>query len=179
MFDTRNGCDVVACPRRIVEARFMQSQFLACLLSLALVIGACGGGESEDGGPQLARFSADIGSSTEEILSTGDLTIEARCRDNDGDPLLSVAVSTATDDAWIASEFETDGGPTGGYRFVMDDFDRDFGPYDFLGTGVDQATGKLTYVSATGGQITIDFVADHSSSQADCLFSGSAVVADG
>lgn len=144
-----------------------------CVLVLAATLAACGGGD-ESTEPQLISFSQQIGGDSARIYSAGGLTIEAECSDSPGVPSVSLSASTATDDAWIASEFDAKGAPPAGYRFIMDDFDTDFGPWDFLGSGIEKATGTLTYVSETDGQVTIDFVADRGTSQADCLFSGSA-----
>ena len=144
------------------------------VVGVAVALSACGG-DDDAAGHQLVRFSEQVGAETKQIYSAGGLTIQAQCFDNDGVQSMLVSASTATDDAWIASQFDAKGAPPGGYRFVIDDFDTDFGPWDFLGSGIEKATGGLTYVSETDGQVTIDFIADRGTRQADCLFSGTAL----
>lgn len=156
----------------------MKGPALLIVLATALCTAGCGDDEkATDSGVELVSFKGDAGTDSQTVFAAGGLSIEARCSDETAPPFLSVVAKTAVDDAWISSQFDAKAAPKGGYRFVMDDFDRDYGGWDFLGSGIDQAVGTLEFVNPQGDHITLNFVADKGTPTADCLFSGSAAVA--
>lgn len=152
-------------------------------LSIALVVGAasCFMGACADGGPsvnaQKVSFQASVGTHDETVLELDGLRLRASCKKNDGQPYLSVAALTDVDDAIISSRFEQQ--DHGGFVFVLSDFDRSYGPWDFLGPNAAKTTGTLNYSRPDGGQVTLDFVADEGTTQGDCVFGGIASGAPG
>ena len=143
---------------------------LTALMAVIAVTG-CGEEDTDLTGSKLVSYTADAGSAPEEVFESSGLSIEAACSE---DGALTVTATTAADDASLTSEFRAKHSPPEGYRFVLDDFDSAFGPYDFLGTGPEEASGTLQYSAARGSHVTILFTADGSQSEG-CAFSGTAV----
>jgi hypothetical protein len=154
----------------------MNAAAFGALLAIVALLAGCGEDDDSATAPESVSYMADAGAESEEVMSVNGLTLEAMCVENAGQPMLRVTATTDTDNVLISSEFDGKNAPKGGYRFVLDDFDRDFGRWDFLGTNPDEVTGTLRYASPDG-YVTVDFVADQGSAQADCVFSGVAVSA--
>ncbi len=138
-----------------------------------VVLAGCGG--EEDSRVELIEFRAPAGTQPTEILQAGELTIEAGCVDAAG-PVLSVAASTMAADATIASVYRQKRSAASEHKFVLDEFGRDYGPWDFLGGGNERVTGTLEY-SSPGEHVSVSFFADQDHGDVDCLLSGTAVVA--
>jgi len=170
----------------------MGARSVSTMLGIALV-GASGGwaiAKNDDAPAELARdrgvvtepvsFQADAGVEARPILRIGGLTLRAWCTDHGPrtGSYLSVAAETAIDDAIIGSSFIQKIGPDhSAYTFVQPDFDRGYGPWDFLGSNPDKTAGTLNYSRPDGGQVTVVFLADQGTSQGDCFFGGTATSA--
>jgi hypothetical protein len=151
---------------------------LVLAMAAAVLAGGCGGDDSTSAGTERVSFQGETGTKHEQIASVGGLTITGSCKNHEGKPFLSVAAETAVDNAVISSDFDQEGSP-GGYLFVKPDFDRDYGPWDFLGAVFAEAksAGTLTFSRPDGAQVSVNFVAETETSQGDCVLGGVAVYA--
>lgn len=143
----------------------------------ALVVGCGGNDDAQDSGAattQAVSFQADTGTEGEELLDLGGLTLKGYCRREAGRIHLAVTATTATDDAILGSRFSQRSSP---YTFVLDDFDRNFGEYDVMGTASDETAGTLNYMPSAGGQVVVDYAAAQDTAQGDCTFGGVATYA--
>jgi hypothetical protein len=135
----------------------------------------------EPGLTKPITFNASAGESNDSILSLGGLTVSASCRDYGGRvdaPYLSVGARTAYDDSMIGVSFVQRKGPQpAAYSFVLSDFDRDYGTWDFLGTNPVNTVGTVVFSRPDGGQVTITYLADRGTAQGQCAFSGTATYA--
>lgn len=156
----------------------------------ALIIGGIAGALVSDGRDSSATdtgaepvveriaFRSGAGVSEAPILDLGGLGVRAWCRDYGRripEPYLSVAAETAFDDTIAAVAFsQKKGADQSAYTFVQSDFDRAYGPWDFLGTNPDKTVGTLHYARPDGGQVEVRFLADQGTAQGDCVFAGTA-----
>jgi hypothetical protein len=160
----------------------------ACILAalaLAIPLSACGD-DSATSTIQAVSFRANGGpdqqpfrpSNSQTILELGDLTIRAQCvRGEGGQPFLNVGAATSIDNATISSRFTEGGHPPTPYLFVIEDFDKSYGPYDFLGHPR-QAGGDLTYSRPDGGQVSLSYTTTSGAGcPADCFLGGVATYA--
>lgn len=126
-------------------------------------------------------FYASAGDSDDSILSLGGLTVSGSCRDHGGrvdPPILSVTASTAFDDAMIGVSFtQRRGAEQAAYSFGLSDFDRNYGPWDFLGTDPVDTVGTLVFARPDGGQVALSYLADRGTAQGECAFGGTATYA--
>jgi hypothetical protein len=160
----------------------------ACLfvaLALAAPLSACSGGDSPGATTRAVSFRASAGpvhqpfrpSNSQTILALGDLSIRAQCvRGEGGQAFLNVGAVTRIDNATISSRFTEQGRPATPYLFVIEDFDKSYGPYDFLGHPR-QAAGDLTYSRPDDGQVTLSYMTTAGSGPADCFLGGVATYA--
>jgi hypothetical protein len=160
----------------------------ACVLAaLALAIPLCACGHDSptstiqavsfraSGGPDQQPFRS---SNSQTILELGDLTIRAQCaRGEGGQPFLNVGAATSVDNATISSRFIEQAHPPAPYLFVIEDFDKSYGPYDFLGHPR-RAGGDLTYSRPDGGQVSLSYTTTSGAGgPADCFLGGVATYA--
>lgn len=126
-------------------------------------------------------FYASAGDSDDSILSLGGLTVSGSCRDLGGrvdPPILSVTASTAVDDAMVGVSFtQRRGAEQAAYSFGLSDFDRNYGPWDFLGTDPVDTVGTLVFSRPDGGQVALSYLADRGTAQGECAFGGTATYA--
>lgn len=153
------------------------------LCASAVVIGC--GGSSPKATTQAVSFRASAGtnhqplrpSDSQTILNLGELTIRASCnRSESGQTLLSVGAETGVNHAVVSSRYTEAGTPPTPYVFVLDDFNKSYGPWDFLGE-IRKAAGTLTYSRPDGGQVSMSFTMALGGSRADCFFGGVATLA--
>lgn len=156
----------------------------ACVLiaiALAVPLSACGDDDSPSATTQAVSFRASAGpnqqpfrpSNSETILDLGDLTIRAQCaRGEGGEPFLNVGAATSVDKSTISSRFTEQGHPATPYLFVIQDFDKDYGDYDFLGHPR-RAAGDFVYSRPDGGQVSLSYTtASGAGGPADCFLGG-------
>lgn len=155
-------------------------------LATVLLVGSTFLVGCNDGGDTTASstvksisFQAETGVEDEFIETIGGLTLTGSCKEEVGGPFLSVGAATDVDDAVISSHFDQKGSDGLGYVFVMPDFDRDYGQWDFLGGAYGQTSsaGTLNFSRPDGGQVSIDFVATADAPQGDCVLGGIATYA--
>ncbi|MGH2963988.1 MAG: hypothetical protein ACRDMH_01220 [Solirubrobacterales bacterium] len=154
-------------------------------LALAVPLSGCGH-NSPSSTIQAVSFRADAGpnrqpfrpSESQTILDLGDLTIRAQCaRGEGGQPFLNVGASTGVDNATISSRFTERGQPPTPYLFVIEDFDKSYGDYDFLGHPR-RAAGDLGYSRPDGGQVSLSYTTTSGAGgPADCFLGGAATYA--
>jgi hypothetical protein len=180
--------------RTYIMSHMSRGRAIALLLALGVFIGVGVGIVALDGRPSVS--SADLKSSPglvipvsfagepgtdQMVLDQGGLTLKASCPDypHGPTPYLTVTASTADDDAVISSSFlERRRGDAFPYTFVKSNFDRSYGPWDFLGSAAHNATGTLNYAQPGGGTIAVSFLARADKSTAGkCLFMGTATYA--
>lgn len=150
---------------------------LSLALAVSALVAGCGGGDaSENSGSatQAVEFRADAGVEGEKLLELGGLTLRGYCRRQADQIHLAVTATTATDNALLGSRFSQRSMP---YSFVLEDFDPSFGEYDLMGEASDETAGSLTYVSAAGAVVDVDYVAAEDAHQAECAFGGVATYA--
>lgn len=135
--------------------------------------------ESNHAVVERVSFQADGGAGDEPILKLGGLTLRAACADQGQrtGTQLSVSAESAYDDAVIGSSFIQDRGSHQPYAFLLPDFDRSYGPWDFLGGNPNRTSGQLNYSRPDGGQVTVTFLADHGTAQGGCFLGGTAAFA--
>lgn len=148
-----------------------------CLVAIGLAALA-GCGADDDSAAQLLDFGAPVGTELTEVLRAGELTIDAGCTGAASGPVLAVGASTTAEDATIASVYRQKGAGPGGYRFVNDEFGRDYGAWDFLGAGNEEVTGTLEY-SSPGTHVSVSYFADQDEVAGECFLSGTAITAEG
>jgi hypothetical protein len=149
-------------------------------LALAIPLFACGD-DSPSSTTQAVSFRASAGpnqqpfrpSNSQTILELGDLTIRAQCaRGDGGQRFLNVGAATSIDNATISSRFTEQGRPPTPYLFIIEDFDRSYGDYDFLGHPR-RAAGDLIYSRPDGGQVSISYTTTSGAGgPADCFLGG-------
>ena len=159
---------------------------VAVALAVGFLVGALAFDEEAESGSTAAdpsiepvSFRADAGAKDQTILNLGGMSIVGSCvQAVDFGPYLSVAAETAVDDAAIAVSFtQRRGQDQSAYEFGLSDFDRSYGPWDFLGTNPGDTAGTLHFARPDGGQVSITFLANQDTAQGDCVFGGTAVYA--
>jgi hypothetical protein len=151
----------------------------------ALAVVGCGD-DSPSATTRAVSFRASAGpneqpfrpSTSQTILDLGDLTIQASCaRGEGGEPFLNVGAATGVDNSTISSRFTEQGHPATPYLFVIEDFDKSYGRYDFLGHPR-RAAGDLTYSRPDGGQVSLSYTTTSGAGgPADCFLGGVATYA--
>jgi hypothetical protein len=145
-------------------------------LGLALtVVAGCENGSDGGAGAGDAievRFRVQPRTPLETVGLVGGLRISAACDRLRGEPVLAATVRTGIDDSRLISAFRSDQSRPAGYRFDLDDFDRDFGAYDFIGSGQTGVSGRIRYRPPGGEPILFRYRAD--SATRFCRLNGSA-----
>lgn len=151
--------------------------FLVAGLLAAVVAGVALGSPRESVSEPVAtegvvgfRFDAKAGS-RERLVESKDLTLWAECVGiADVGTHLSVSYRAGADNAVTSVAWKTGHGED--FLLFDDDFDRADGVRDLLGSGAEEAQGKLVFSSNVGAQTAIDFVADSNRPGGRCLFAG-------